>query len=359
MRSRMIGARFAGQCRNCGAGIAKGQSCYFAKGYGVRCEVCGPHPDDAERVPSRSKRSGSRTRTPAPERPQEPIPPSRPVSAGSDHVHRVEFESITEVVREALSDNASCAENRKKVAGLLDRHLTGDNKWANHFTRATLLEQITDPKAALTDAVDAMRAELTESVDVPCAPRRKIRRGQDWGETLDPDRVLSRDPMPWERVDRLPQEKRLVQIGCNLSVSARVKPRELLYRGAAALALADHLTSLGYSVSITLYKVAAQVTTEVQKSVTKVLVKRPDMPMDVGALAFSMCEIAFFRCAILPASARRLPGTIIDGFGTPREIPEADKAGMDFVIEEDVLSKEAAVEWLRRCLKREEVPSGN
>jgi hypothetical protein len=334
MKSRLITSFFNGKCRICGKDIPKGAQCWFAKHYGARCEACGPHTVDDQPLPRKAKggRKGKAPRdaqekpTGDGARPRRAAQTIRPMDAAwdfspakrravksEDGIHRIEYGSIREIVEEALSDHAQTDGTRERLRALQERSLSGEDRWANHFTRARLLEQISSPPAALTEAIDAMRERLAGEVDLPTRPRRKIRRGQDWGETLDADRWLGRDPSPWERVERIQQERRLVQIGCNLSVHCKVKPAQLLYRGAAALALADFLTQQGCSVGVTLFKTAGDVTSEVRTGVVRCVVKRPDMPMDLSALAFSMCEIAFFRCALLVAAARRWPGRIHDG----------------------------------------------
>jgi hypothetical protein len=253
-------------------------------------------------------------------------------------------------VLDALDDYAQNDTNREKVRVRMDYALSGRDGWANHFTRNRFLKEIGNPRQELLDAVDLMRKQLIDDIAAPTSPRRRIRRGQEWGEELDVDRWLVRDFNPWDRNVREQQANKTVTIGCNLSVNAYVKPYQLLYRGAAALALADILTSRGYSVAIHLFWSADNVTNRASRSVFKYVVKEHSMPLDVSAVAFAMCEIAFFRVIGVLGGVRHLPGIAHDGLGHAAGLPAADSKGLDFLIETDVLGQDEATKWMQGCL---------
>ncbi len=356
LNPKRISSYFDGKCRTCGKALPKGSICWFAKHYGARCEECGPHTPDLEPLPVKEKKA--RTPLPVPAKRSSGFQPSDEAPdfnagacaavRGEDGIHRIEFGSIREIIEDALSDYAQNDHNRERLRSLLADCLSGESKWANHYTREKLVENVFSPPAHLIGAIDKMREHLAGEVELPLKPRRKLRRGLDWGDTLDADRWLARDPSPWERIERKAEVRRLVRIGCNLAVSWKVKPLQLLYRGAAALALADHLTRKGCSVGVTLYKAVGEATSQVKRGLVKCEIKRPDMPMDLPALAFSMCEIAFFRCAVITAAGRRWPGILKDGLGTPRGLSVHDRSEVDFLIESDVLSEGEAISWLRQ-----------
>ena len=149
MNSRLIPARFAGKCRTCGKAVAKGEPVYFAKHYGVRCAACGPHTADDQPLPpkkgskrfsvqarclttprqatSRKKRPGGkigcRVHQPAGDaaeiRPD--LHPGRrdtrlTAEAGPDGIHRLMFESVTDLVEDAFTDWAVTDESRDRFA---------------------------------------------------------------------------------------------------------------------------------------------------------------------------------------------------------------------------------------------------
>ena len=376
-KTRMIQARFAGKCRACGCAIAKGENVWFAKHYGVRCENCGAHTADDQPLPSKRpgkrRRRSSEPRRPVPPAPSDPAPTPAPgtkapaargtmpgpealakqAECGSDDVYRVQFDSIRAMVEDALDDYAQSDLNRERIRAAQDDALSGREAWGNYFTRQKLIDQLHQPDAGLLDAIDQMRHHLIGDVSTPVAPRRRIRRGQDFGDELDADRWLQRDPQAWERNVRDSQPRRTVTIGCNVSVHAKQQPGELLFRGAAALALADLLTSRGYSVEIVLFKAVSDVTPRVESGVVKCQIKDPLMPLSVADLALALCEIAFARSVVICGAARHWPGDLRSGWGSPRGLPARDAKAIDFLIENHVTSREAAATWLRAQLGRE------
>ncbi len=353
MTSRLIPARFAGKCRVCGKAVAAGDKVWFAKHYGVRCEACGAH--TAQDAPLPSKR-GAKARTPF--RPSPSIPAGGANNGDhradrcADGTTRFEFDSVTEAVEDALDDYAQNDTNREKIRGQMAAALSGRSAWGNHFTKDRLLAELANPNKSLLEAVDRMREKLMGEVPIRTAPRRKIRRGQESGEELDSDRWLARVPECWDRNVREPQPKHTVTIGCNLSISGSMTADRLLYRGAAALALADILATQGYSVGITLYHAARGVTTTSGLSLQKYNVKSPDMPLDISSIAFAMCEIAWFRVVAVLGGARHFDGILHDGLGTVTRMPAADAKDVDFLIDADVLNEQAAVSWLQGVLNQ-------
>jgi hypothetical protein len=357
MRSRRIVAFYKGQCRVCGKALPKGDECYFAKHYGMRCMSCGPHTSEDERLPSKSKARHRADPAPVPEPPVEEPPRSQPSGLDAstrtavrdeNGIHRVEYGAVREIVADALNDYAQTPENREALQLLHARAFSGRDRWANYYTREKLLAQVFNPPPELLEAVEKMREHLVGQLELPTRPRRRLRRGLDWGDELDADRVLHRDPTPWERIERSPEVRRTVTIGCNVSVDHTIKPEQLLYRGAAALALADLLTQSGCNVGITLFICSRSPTDAVEQGVVRCVLKSPDMPLDLSALAFSLCEIAFYRCVIVCAAARRWPGKLRTGLGYPNTLPACDCKNIDYLVDADVLGEEAAVAWLRR-----------
>jgi len=268
-------------------------------------------------------------------------------------VWRFEHDSIRDAVRDAFTDYAQTEANRDKINLSHRRSLTGDNTWAHHFTQERLLAEVSNPSQHLLDTVEEMKREIVGDLDLPAAPRRKVKRGLDYGDELDADRYLNREPNAWDRNCRELQPRRAVTIGCNVAVHFRRRPEELLYRGAAALALADVLTERGVNVGIVVFKCVREPSDRVEKAVTRYPVKDPLMPLDVGALAFAMCEIAFARVIGVHGASRHYPGSLDSGYGYSDDLPWADAKGLDYLIEQTVVSKESAVEWIRSQLRKE------
>lgn len=374
MRSRIINAFFAGKCRCCGKPVAKGDEVYFAKHYGVRCLSCGPHTADDQPLPSkRSKKTRRPVPIPAPAtQPSDraigkPVaiptaggldvtdPKSRGAQRCADGIHRFSFFSVCDAVEDALCDYAQNDTNRERIRSTQDSALSGASRWGNYFTRERFMGELSNPNTTLLAAVDEMREQLIGSLNLPTTPRRKVRRGLDWGDELDADRYLSREPNAWERNVREAQPRRNVTIGCNITVASKIRPDQLLYRGAAALALADILTARGCNVSIVLFKSVEYPTRTVDWGVIRYVVKDAMMPLDVSSVAFTLCEIAFSRIVGVCGEARHWPGVLRSGFGSPAPVPIVDREGIDYLIDVDCLSRDAAESWLRQQVCESEV----
>ncbi len=350
MKGRLIIAKFNGKCRQCGKATHKGDYVYFAKHFGVRCDACGPHPADEQPLPPKKGSKRYQRQMGSEPAPSQSEPPTERADLDCDGIHRLQFGSIGEAVRDALSDYAQNDTARERIAETFNSAVSGHSEWGNYFTKDRLLAELNNPSQELLSAVDRMREHLMGEIAMPATPRRKIRRGLDDGDELDADRWLRRDPAAWEKTVREPTAKRNVTIGCNLSVSCSRKPHELLYRGAAALALADILTQQGYNVRILAFKVASDPTSHCRKVVSRYELKDSSMPLDMSAVAFAMCEIAFVRIVAVCGTMRHLPGRPNVGWGSPCSLPSADRRDVDFLIEQDVLSEERAVEWLKAQL---------
>jgi len=123
-------------------------------------------------------------------------------------------------VKDALEDFAQNAHNRTFLNTRIAKALSGADSWASRFTRERFLAELSAPAKYLTEAVDRMREKLVGEIDFPKTPRRRVRHGQEFGESMDADRYLARDPMAWARSVRVETPRRTISIGVNLSVIA-------------------------------------------------------------------------------------------------------------------------------------------
>ncbi len=366
MKPRLIQAFFNGACRTCGKKVAKGEQAWFAKHYGIRCQACGPHTDQDAPLPSRKgKKARTWARSPAPENSPRPAAPREPLrgngftptyapaslkgaaALGPDGTGRLMWSSVSELVEDAFADYAQSDDARTYLAALHRRH-AGD-RWANGHTPESLRKAVTDPSAELLAEIDAMRQVLLDEISLPSQPRRKVRRGLDWGDELDADRYLSREPNAWERSVRESQTRRTVTIGVNLTVACLQTAEDLIYRGAAAVALADVLTQRGVNVRVVGFSVGEDVSSAIYKLVSIVELKSADMPLDVASLATAVCDVGFFRMVVMPAEFRHLPGRVSQTLGTRgfQYLPGPDRMSLDYLVESTVTNREAAITWLR------------
>ena len=277
-----------------------------------------------------------------------------PVVRDADGIDRITFGSVGEAVIDALTDYAQNEGNREFLAYRLDYHMTGRDTWANNFTKETLLDTIANPPQHLLDAVEQMRQQLVDDISPPVCTRRRLRRNLDAGDELDAQSVLVRSLTPWERMAREHQPRRSVTIGVNLTVDSSQRAEHLLWRGAAAAALADILTQRGLNVEIVAFWSIATMATGSKMVVGRYIVKRPDMPLDIGAVSVALAEIAFARLVALYGLARHMPGVLDEGLGVCEMLPEADQAGIDYLAESNITSRDAAEAWLRQSATTQE-----
>lgn len=334
-------------CGGCARLLHKGETAWFGKHAGARCPECGPTaasaPTPAPETPAPIPAEPRAKRAPRPAPGKYP-----PATRGEDGVHRCGWESVADLVADAFSDRAQSEANREDIA----RRIAGaeGGRWANHHTVASIKAAVGSPSKKLLGAIDAMRESLADDVHLPVVPRRKVRHGRDEGDALDPDRWLIREPMAWDRCERELRSRTNVGIGINLSVHAGQKPDELLYRGAAACALADLLAARGLNVRIIGFLVVESMSAECPQLVSQVELKAPDMPLDMATIATAACDIGFFRLVMVYATARHASGKLDRALGTPAGLPAGDRRGLDFIVNHDVCSRDSAAEWLRDIL---------
>jgi hypothetical protein len=148
--------------------------------------------------------------------------------------------------------------------------------------------------------------------------------------------------------------KRSVTIGVNLTVHCGRRAEHLLWRGAAAAALADILTQRGVNVEVVAFWSISDMSNTIGKVVSRYIVKRADMPMDVGAVSVALAEIAYARLVALYGLARHVPGRLNEGLGRCESLPQQDRAGIDYLAEQDITDRPAAESWLHGCLSSQE-----
>ena len=279
--------------------------------------------------------------------------PQNPVTRDADGIDRIAFDSVGEAVIDSMADYAQNEGNRKLIAGNLAAHMSGRDAWANYYTREKLLDTIANPPGHLLDAVEDMRRQLVDEISPPVCSRRRIRRNQDFGDELTPESVLVRSLTPWERTTRETQPKRSVTIGVNLTVDCLQRAEHLLWRGAAAAALADILTQRGLNVEIVAFWTIDRMSSMSSMVVSRYVIKRADMPLDVGSVSVALAEIAYARLVALYGLARHVPGVLSDSLGHCAKLPQQDRAGIDYLSETNITSRGSAESWLRACASQQ------
>ena len=266
----------------------------------------------------------------------------REFSKDSDGIWRVEFDSVSEIAEIAMATGAG---NNVTNIHAADHHIakSGGAAFYNGYDRAKILDALDHPPEDLVLAVERIKDQLETTTVVPTGRRRRTVRQLEMGDELDPIAWVSRSPEGWSETRYQTERKHLVRIAVNISVNWQRKPDELLYRGAAAAALADALIVQGYSVEIVAFRSITKPAKYVRNAVTKIIVKRPDAPLDLAAVAFALSEIAFYRLIAMPANTRLLRTIVSGNWGVTAPLPDSDRAEFDIVLDSDILTEAAAI----------------
>lgn len=265
--------------------------------------------------------------------------------------YAVEFDSIGHVIK--LAQAAGVARHADSAVIVDQRNKSSSGKeWANYATFAKINEWMVKPQPGLVAAVEDMKRRIEDVVQAPTRERRKLRRNREDGDELDPQAVLERRADGWTEVEHTAVPKHTVTIGVNLTVAAVCKPHHLLYRGAAAAALADLLTQSGHSVEVVGFVACRHPGNMVDDIMMRVPLKRADMPMDMTSLAVAAAEIGFFRMVMISCIGRVIPGRVDWGFGSPRSMRAEELMNVDVCMDANLFGEEAAVAAVQAAMAR-------
>jgi len=172
------------------------------------------------------------------------------------------------------------------------------------------------------EIVDRMLGDLADaSLPRPTSRRRRTRFAEDDGNELDYDRLRSGQPF-W-RTSRRENTRGPATITIIVDVTAHcgVRHKDILWRGAAAIALTKLLEAAGYRVELWAVGVSQDTwrrsTTDTPNEFTAVCLKRPGDPLDISTLVSGVSgwffRTVFFRAKYLGREKVKM------GLGTPRK----------------------------------------
>lgn len=208
--------------------------------------------------------------------------------------------------------------------------------------------------------------EQMESLEItaPMSVRRRRTR-TDQGDELDVHRVYRGDlDHAWTaRKRREVRSPVLVRLVAQVNLLADMEAEALFWRGAAIVKLADLLVDAGYNVEI----VGAVATSKIARTPTDYCVtfplKESTQPLDIEQLAGVVCNAGFHRLfgfrAYLGLAPMKMasPGDAHSDFtGTilEREFGNSEKTEgyPTFITPYRLPTKEAAEQWVRRCIEK-------
>lgn len=219
------------------------------------------------------------------------------------------FDSVEELIEAVQSvDEQRCEQYQPSPdrESFIGRDLAG---WEAAYQAAR------EPWAEGLDVLDRMLRDLDEAtLPKPTSRRRRTRFAEDDGDELDYDRLRSGRAF-WRTSRR--QNTRgpatitiLVDVGANCSTNHL----DILWRGAAAVAMTEKLEAAGYRVELWLVDRSVGVWRKSSNNrfdrdgVTAVCLKRPGDPLDTSTL-ISAVSGWFYRSVMFRAFCLGCPGT--------------------------------------------------
>lgn len=271
------------------------------------------------------------------------------------------WDSVTEPERVAatLKGDANRAHAQKKAVG---DGSDGGQDWFGAPDVATLNQRLTH---GWPEGVKQLEQIATREINPMSIRRRRVRGDQ--GDELDMQAVYRGDlSRAWSRTRRQSRAgaARTITLVCNLGDSAGVEARELYWRGAAVLKLADALTQAGYGVGI-YGAVTSQRCSEddTVDSAQFVEIKATDSPLDLSQLASLTAMPGWFRTrgfAGIVTACDLVGKTYDSGLGRPDHESigmYAEMLGLtNCHIQPKVNNKAAAEKWIDEVLAKVETP---
>jgi hypothetical protein len=255
---------------------------------------------------------------------------------------RYEYGSVTQICEIATTWSAGRTTRGRDEGNDL---AVMKSSWTANRNAHDSIASLKDAPRDVLGQITTIRERIERRVDLPQTTVRRRRHGLDAGAELDPIAWVQRDPYGWSDTVREYQPKRVVKIGMNLSINAGGSAPQLMARGAAAVALADILSSMGFDVELVAWLCAfgAAECRDMDKEIHEIMVKPSDVPMSLNAAATALCDIGFFRTVVLSAHAKVMPVAPTYGLGRADDLEPQDKKRFDVLIEQDVFDLETAV----------------
>lgn len=267
--------------------------------------------------------------------------------------YTLEFDSVSQM-NDMAGDWTYAASDAARQS--MDEHYrqykTAGNEWTEDYTFKSYATACDNPPQKLLTKVEDFRRRIEDYVNMNESPKRFRRRRLDFGDDMDCDRFLQKIPELWERMDRRTVPARIIRIGINLTVHCGHSTETMLPRGAAVIALADHLTRKGYGVEILGYVAIDHLSSQCRATVMTVPIKPSGVPVDSGSVIMLACGPVGFRLAALAAMVRALPDEASWGLGSPGRLSDkqfsfAETSQCDHLADGDVFSEKQALDWIK------------
>lgn len=222
--------------------------------------------------------------------------------------------------------------------------------WANHRSRLQSSQAITNPQQDLVDAVEEAREIISTEITPPPTARRRIARGRIEGDAICSDRYLRRVAECWDRSERIAKPNRVLRLAVNLATSADRLPKDIVWRGAVAVALTDELQRQGFRVELVAFR-CNDIFFEHRSGRTYAgaFIKEASQPVDVAALSTICCCAGFYRLTFVHAVIAQSTRTVSSDWGLPVDCSRND-VNADVIIDQSVSTKADAISQVKRML---------
>lgn len=262
---------------------------------------------------------------------------------------RVMFDDVGSIVDEVVAGKPRNPGNARRYERFMAEH--EGTPWFGGARRSGASSIVSSPDPRVMEAVDAAKRAIEDEVVPPTRRRRKMRRNREDGDEIDPDAVLSRRTDGWTRMERTRRPTHVVSVAVNTCIADGTDPRVLVNRGAMAAAIADLLTDVGCSVEVVSVVGSFGTSPEVGVTSLGVTVKRPEDPMDLGAVATGCADLRFFRLLGLGALILTCPGVVRPHLGSPRRMDTEDRSRYNIVVDANVSTPGQAAAVVRAAMR--------
>ncbi len=268
------------------------------------------------------------------------------------------FDSLTEMTRFALTPgkgnhagSVQFADERLEEVSQGLESLSIRTFFGGFTSAAEIATLPANPPAEVMDAVDKARQALADKITPPKRRHRKLKRRLADGDELDPQAWLERDPEGWQTIKRIARESRTARIAVNLACASAERRENLRWRGATAAAVADLLTVAGVSVEIVGLFCSRDISMDLQHTCFAVTIKPADAPLDLGAVAVALAEVAFYRLVCLNTEARTSRTQVNLSMGVPAEVPAEIESQYDLVLDRGLINQDSAKKFTGKAME--------
>jgi hypothetical protein len=280
------------------------------------------------------------------------------------NVTTILWDSVAEPEQIANTPSEWSTEARRTAAArYITRNYSEAQSWLGAPSIETLKERL---QKGWAEGVEKLEELSTKELASPLSVRRR-RFKSDQGDELDMQAVWRGDlSRSWTRTRRQNRVgSRSVSIIINIGDNCGADSTKLFWRGASALKVAEQLSQAGYNVA--LYGVSSCQgidSSGKQKLAQFVEIKSEDSPLDMDKLAALTAMPGFFRTSMFAGicfATSKVGKDTDDGLGRNwhegveqclKTLPIPQNA----IIQEPVLSKDAAEKWIDKVLQQIETP---